>query len=305
MGRLQRMYSESGIYFVTARAFQSRFLLTPSPAVNRALGGVLAMAVKLTGVKLHGYVVASNHIHLLVTSQGASLSRFMQYFLGNAARKLGRLTGWSGSLWQRRFSAEPVLDDEAALGRLRYILAHGVKEGLVKHPAQWPGLSCLKLLREGGVEWHRFFHWSRRWKKGALIKGAENAWDDRWAEEISLELAPLPGWAALSQSERRDRVDRLVCEIVEEAAKTSTQEVKGAEAVIQEDPRHRPARSKKSPRPLCHTTSIEKRKAFVETLRAWVTAFVEASKRFRSGEWAVEFPPWSFRPSVQYDVCGT
>ena len=68
------MYSERGMYFVTARTFQARMLLTPGPGVNAVIGGALARAVALTGVELHGFVVTSNHVHLLVTAKGASLS---------------------------------------------------------------------------------------------------------------------------------------------------------------------------------------------------------------------------------------
>ncbi|HYO55463.1 hypothetical protein [Archangium sp.] len=32
------------------------------------------------------------------------------------------------------------------MGRLRYVLAHGVKEGLVERSAEWPGLTCLPQL---------------------------------------------------------------------------------------------------------------------------------------------------------------
>ncbi|WP_395838299.1 hypothetical protein [Archangium violaceum] len=32
------------------------------------------------------------------------------------------------------------------IGRLRYVLAHGVKEGLVDWRAEWPGLTCLPQL---------------------------------------------------------------------------------------------------------------------------------------------------------------
>jgi hypothetical protein len=56
----------------------------------------------------------------------------MQYLRANLSRKVGRLVDWSGGFWERRYSAEPVLDDEALVGRLRYVLAHGVKEGLVE-----------------------------------------------------------------------------------------------------------------------------------------------------------------------------
>jgi len=50
-------------------------------------------------------------------------------------------------------SAEPVLDDTALVGRLRYVLAHGVKEGLVER----------RLFH--------WFNWTKRWsKRGARTR---------------------------------------------------------------------------------------------------------------------------------------
>lgn len=297
MGRLQRVYSETGMYFVTARTFQARLLLTPSKQLNEIVGGVLARAVALSGIELHGYVVVSNHVHLLVTARGASLSIFMQYFLGNTARKVGRLVGWTGAFWQRRFAAAPVLDDESALTRLEYILAHGVKEGLVRTPADWPGLSCLDSLQTGRSEVARFFHWVRRWKKGALVEGGANAWDDRWAEELELPLTRIPAWAALSQHEVGRRVQRMVDSIVSTARETFLS-VKGAKAVSREHPHRRPAQCKRSSQPLCHAATKAARSDFREMISRWVAAYSSASASFRKKEWTVEFPPWAFRPPV-------
>ncbi|HZI04319.1 MAG TPA: transposase, partial [Archangium sp.] len=92
-------------------------------------GGVLARAVQQSAgnVRLHAFTFASNHFHLLVWARGAALASFMQYLRANLSRKVGRLVDWSGGFWERRYSAEPVLDDTALVGRLRYVLAHGVK----------------------------------------------------------------------------------------------------------------------------------------------------------------------------------
>ena len=50
----------------------------------------------------------------------------------------------SGAVDTGRF---PVSDEpEVQLARLRYILAHGVKEGLVPSPLQWPGVHAAKYL---------------------------------------------------------------------------------------------------------------------------------------------------------------
>jgi REP element-mobilizing transposase RayT len=148
MGWPLRMFKEEGYYFVTSRCFQGRLLLRPSQEVNEVVGGVLARAVEQSAgtVRLHAFTFLSNHFHLLVWARGAALSTFMQYLRANLSRKVGRLVDWSGGFWERRYSAEPVLDDAALVGRLRYVLAHGVKEGLVERSAEWPGLTCLPQL---------------------------------------------------------------------------------------------------------------------------------------------------------------
>ena len=97
-------------------------------------------------VELFAFSFASNHLHLLVRAPRGNLSQFMQYLLSNISKKVGAIVNWRGSFWEHRYSAEPVLDEEALLDRLRYILSHGVKEGLVRHCEEWPGLSCLPDL---------------------------------------------------------------------------------------------------------------------------------------------------------------
>ena len=109
MGRALRMYDADGCYFVTARTFQSRLLLQPTRRTREVLGGVLARAARLCGVQLYAFVAASNHVHLLCRVRDGRLSAFMQYLLANISKKAGPLVGWRGQLWERRFSAEPVL----------------------------------------------------------------------------------------------------------------------------------------------------------------------------------------------------
>jgi REP element-mobilizing transposase RayT len=296
MGRSLRQYSDSGMYFVTTRTFQGRLLLRPSAEVNAAVGGVLAKAVARYGVELHAYVVLSNHVHLLVSTKGAQLSAFMQYFAGNTARKAGRLAQWAGGFWQRRFSAEPVLDDEAAEGRLRYILSHGVKEGLVRHPAEWPGLSCLKLLREGGCERHRFFHWARRRNSGTLVEGGADPWSPALAEEIELELTPLPHWSGLSPVERRLRVDAIVNEIVREG-ETAHLHVLGVESIRRLHSHRIQSPPKKGRAPLCHTSSPALRTEYRRARAAWRGQYRAASQALREGTSPLPFPRWAFRPT--------
>ncbi|MBW1811046.1 MAG: hypothetical protein JRJ87_22845, partial [Deltaproteobacteria bacterium] len=75
---------------ITTRAIQGRLLLRPSRELNDIILGILGRALTLYPVLLHLVVVASNHIHLIVTTQNVKLlSDFMRYFNSNLAREAG------------------------------------------------------------------------------------------------------------------------------------------------------------------------------------------------------------------------
>ncbi|OJH42182.1 transposase [Cystobacter ferrugineus] len=206
MGWPLRMFQEEGYYFVTSRCFQGRLLLRPSAEVNEIVGGVLARAVQQSEgtIRLHAFTFASNHFHLLVWARGAALAGFMQYLHTNLSKKVGKLVDWSGGFWERRYSAEPVLDDTALVGRLRYVLAHGVKEGLVEKRAEWPGLTCLPQLLGPARRVFRWFNWTKRWsKRGSEELVGEGRFAREWAEPVELELARLPCWEGLQPVRER------------------------------------------------------------------------------------------------------
>ncbi len=297
MGRALRMYEAEGCYFVTARTFQSRLLLRPTRQLGEVLGGVLARAARLTGVELFAFVAASNHLHLLCRARDGRLSAFMQYVLANASKKVGPLVGWRGQLWERRFSAEPVLDDAAMEGRLRYILAHGVKEGLVRRVAEWPGLSCLPQLLGPPARAFPFYEWRHRWESGKLVPGGETPYSAQWATQEQLELRPLPAWGHLAIDVRQAKVRQLVGDIEAEGRRKHPR-VLGLAEVLAQNPLAPPSRTKRSPRPWCHASAKELRLQFMARYAVFLGAFRRASQLFRSGDWTAVFPPLAFRPWI-------
>ena len=103
MGRRLRYIPPEGcLVEVTNRTIQGRFLLRPSAELNMLVVGILGRAQRLYDVEIHGYVVLSNHYHLLVTVKSAlQLARFMAYFQGNLAKEAGRLHNWRGRSEER------------------------------------------------------------------------------------------------------------------------------------------------------------------------------------------------------------
>lgn len=301
MGWPLRMFQEEGFYFVTSRCFQGRLLLRPCQEVNEVVGGVLAKAVQHSAgsVRLHAFTFASNHFHLLVWARGASLASFMQYLRANLSRKVGRLVDWSGGFWERRYSAEPVLDDTALVGRLSYVLAHGVKEGLVERSAQWPGLTCLPQLLGPARRLFRWFNWTKRWsgRRSEDLAAQPGPFAEEWAEPVELELAPLPYWQGLDEEDKQRAVRALLSE-VQAKARARGKPVLGARTVQAQHPHTRPERLKRSPRPLGHASTPQVLLELREQYRAFVSAFRQAAALWRRGDFSAPFPPFSFPPRV-------
>jgi REP element-mobilizing transposase RayT len=295
-----RMYEASKIYFVTARCFQGRLLLRPSRETNEVLGGVLARAARLAGVELFAFVFASNHVHLLVRAPEGNLPRFMQFLLANVSRKIGWLVGWRGAFWERRYSAEPVLDDEALFGRVRYILAHGVKEGLVRKCSEWPGLSCFRQMVGTRLRQFRWFDWTSRWR-ARTRREARDRMNELWTKAETLTLTPLPSWVEKTESARRRHILRAVAAIESEGA-ASFERVLGRSQLFIQNPQSRPNRPARLPRPGCHASRRELRLRFAEGYRAFTSVFRRASERWREGNLDVSFPPGAFRPFISPSV---
>jgi hypothetical protein len=135
---------------VTTRTIHGRLLLKPTPPINQAILGVLGRAQRLYGMVVHLVVVLSNHYHLMVAPTDAEqLAEFMGFVNSNIAREVGRLVDWKEKFWSRRYQGIVVSDEVVAqLGRLEYFLANGIKENLVEHPHQWPGVHCAQALIE-------------------------------------------------------------------------------------------------------------------------------------------------------------
>jgi hypothetical protein len=198
-----------------------------------------------------------------------------------------------------RFPPDSILDDEALVGRLRYVLAHGVKERLVERSAEWPGLTCLPQLLGPARRLFQWFNWTRRWSKRGSedVGGGQGRFAQEWAEPVELEVAPLPCWEGLGEEEWQRAVRGLV-EGVEAEARARNMPVLGANAVRAQHPHTRPEHLKRSPRPLGHASTHQVLRELREQYRAFVAAFRAAAARWMSGDLSASFPLFSFPPRV-------
>ncbi len=283
---------------ISQRCLLGFFLLRPSKRLNALIAGVVARAQGLYPVKVIALAFLSNHYHLIIASKDQeALSTFMNFVSSNTAREAGRLHGWRGKVWARRFDCLAITNEEAAqVGRLKYILSQGVKEGLVASPRHWPGLSAARALLSGqdlnGIWVDRTALYRARQRKGG-----HRARPIDFEEKMTVKLSQLPCWAHLSPEDYRRSIHELVEGIEKEAASRHAQEgtrPAGRKAVLRQSPHHRPEKFKSSPCPLVHSASKAARKYFLESYGLFVSAFRAASERFRAGDLGAEFPVGSF-----------
>ena len=302
MSRRLRFIPPGSLVEVTCRTVQGRLLLRPSPILRDLTLGVLARAVRLYPVELHAFAFLSNHFHLLVSVESAQrLARLMNYLNSNLAREAGRLIGWREKFWGRRYQAILVSNEaEAQVARLRYILAHGVKEGLVDAPLDWPGAHCARTLlvsRPLTGRWvDRTLAYAASRRRRPLDSGA-------FTKMETVRLTPLPCWRSSSESDRLRALRELVEDIEKEGRVQQSRTGRpplGRDTVLRGDPRHVPNRLRKGPAPLVHAASRAARDALREAYRRFLGAYRQAAEKLRSGALDVLFPEGAFPPALPF-----
>ncbi|MDT8383443.1 MAG: transposase [Gammaproteobacteria bacterium] len=94
---------------------------------------------------IHAYVLMGNHIHILATPNDKDgISRMMQYVGRRYVPYVNHAYGTSGSIWEGRFKASLVSDDQYLLACMRYIELNPVRADMVRSPAnyRWSSYSC-------------------------------------------------------------------------------------------------------------------------------------------------------------------
>ncbi|NJN64676.1 MAG: hypothetical protein HC882_07220 [Acidobacteria bacterium] len=236
------------------------------------------------------YVFASSHYHLLVRVDNArQLSDFMCYFNGNLAKELARKTGWDDKVWARRYRSIVISDEEEMqVARLKYVLAHGVKEGLVARVEEWPGVHCAVPLMTGASVEGTWF--DRTLEYNAFLRGKELE-PGASASREAVEVSPLPCWEHLAAEEYRVRIADLVREINEAGAAARAESQippLGPEVSGRRTPRPVPGRSRSRPRRSAMPCG---RRSGRRCGRPTGTSWLPTARRRRSCE--RETGPWS------------
>lgn len=104
--------------------------------------GLLARQADRHQLQIWAYCLMPNHVHLIaVPSSETGLARPFGEAHRRYAVLINRRQGWTGHLWQERFSSCPM-DEAHLMAAIRYVLLNPVRAGLVSEATDWPHSSA-------------------------------------------------------------------------------------------------------------------------------------------------------------------
>lgn len=141
--RLDTVFTENPVYFITACTEQRRHLLA-----NDAAHEVFVRFCSLAGsrgVMVGRYVLMPDHLHLFVCiPPGATgLSNWMKS-LKNTLSKHWREQGIEAPHWQKGFFDHLIRSGESHAEKWKYVRENPARAGLVKDAGDWPYAGAIR-----------------------------------------------------------------------------------------------------------------------------------------------------------------
>ena len=292
--------------FLTTRSRNSELWLINNTPLEEAILGYAALCKGRYGVALYGLAIEGNHIQGPATFVKENRASFMRDFNSSVARAIPRYTPEypGGSFWARRYSAEFLPAGEDIEEYFFYTALQPIQDGLVEKLSEYPGYHFFHDAIWGIERTYKVVKWkeyraAQRRKKFVPIKD--------FIIEVKLRYDRVPGYEELTQKEyalmMAKKLEERRVEIVNRR-KAQGLGFLGAERMKQIPRGARALNSKRSTiethRPRVLSVSNERRAA----VRAWYFekyfAYKEASKRYRAGDYTVEFPAGMYKPMIPH-----
>ncbi len=141
MPRRAREMSESGIYHIILRGTNKQEIFHDDEDSLRFID-ILKKYKKINNMKVYGWCLMGNHLHLLIGQGEEELSVTMKRIGVSYAWYYNWKYNSTGHLFQDRYKSEKVDKDEYLLTVIRYIHQNPVKAGIAKKAADWEWSSC-------------------------------------------------------------------------------------------------------------------------------------------------------------------
>ncbi|HUG90411.1 MAG TPA: transposase [Planctomycetaceae bacterium] len=171
----------------------------------RAFLKLIGDACERRPMRVLGYCLLPDHFHLVLwPHKDGDLSRWMQWLLTAHVRRYHRHYGGSGHVWQGRFKAFPVQQDEHLRTVLRHVERNALRADLVRRAEDWPWGSLAEwgrrdpesCLHAGPVPRGRqWLSWVNRPQTEAEVQAVRHCMtrgapygDERWVKRTAVRL---------------------------------------------------------------------------------------------------------------------
>jgi putative transposase len=169
--------SVGGLCYHVINRGNNRLKVFHKPQDYEAFVAMVAEACERVPVRLLAYCIMPNHFHLVLWPRGdGDLSRWMQWLLTAHVRRYHVHYGGSGHVWQGRFKAFPIQQNEHLLTALRYVERNALRAGLVGRAQDW-AWSSARWWRDRR-RWPAFLH------DGPVDRGR------RWLADVNSPMTP-------------------------------------------------------------------------------------------------------------------
>ncbi len=152
MGRKLRIHYPGVRYHVIARGNDRQPIFITEDDRNR-FELLVADGVSRFGHRIHAYCWMTNHLHLASQVGEVSISKIMHNLCSRYSKDFNNRYGRSGLLFERRFRAILVRDDDSARRLLRYIHLNPFRAGLTDPFGAYPWSSQRAYLHGDSPPW--------------------------------------------------------------------------------------------------------------------------------------------------------
>ena len=144
MSRTARAAAGGYCYHVLNRG-NARATVFQKPDDYRGFLDMMAEATLRVPMRVVAYALMPNHFHLALWPHGdGDLSRWVHWLLSTHVRRYLWHYQRDGHVWQGRFKAFPIQEDDHLLTVVRYIEGNPLRSGLVARAEHWPWSSLSR-----------------------------------------------------------------------------------------------------------------------------------------------------------------
>lgn len=125
-------------YHISARCLNREWFSLPLPTVWSVMEDYLFLTSGHFGLRLHSFVLMSNHFHLLVTAPNGNLSAALLYFMRESSKEISRLSGRINQTYGIRNHKTRIGCYHYFMNSYKYVYQNPIRAGICKRAEDYP-----------------------------------------------------------------------------------------------------------------------------------------------------------------------